>query len=699
MPYSQSWLEDSTSIRGILIELTVKTISTGVETPVYLSNIGYVTADSSISYLPIISGGVQFTENLPVGGQPAISFGDIAINNSTGELDVWLDYTKYIWANRAIQIYLGDPSWICQNLTEVHTQFEKIFDGVIADVDSVDRNTLNIKIRDKLDRLNVPLTDVKLGVIGTWGAGQSNIDTIRPVIFGEVFNFTPLLIDPSQLEYMFCKDASSYNFTTNVLIPPAGWSVTQPATTTTPTYACDFTFSGAAGTTVTSTGSWSTPYVEAVNGSNGTNGEFRDLIELYLASGTAPTAPTSVQYTFTGNVLGTVTGGTAGWSMTQPATTTTPTYITKSLAATTTPGTAVTLTTWSSPVVVAQNGTSDNSVFVATVYQQSASAPATPAATASELIIELRDNGVPIYTHNGTTAVLSSGATVTLNTGRFKLTTNLVGTLTASAQGVNNSINLTTGALVTGTYVNNIANLIALITTQYGVNKLTAGELDLTNLQAFSTANTQSVGILVQDTSSVLNVCQQLANSIGAQVFMNRKGKLQLLRIGSNTTDAVVNITEDHIINQSLSISNRTIVVASKTVAFNKNWTVQKDLLSSIYPEDKSNFNTEHYTKTALNQAVQTNYKLPATDVEEKIDSLLLVQAEADTEATRLNTLYTIPRTIYKFTGTAGLLSLKLGQGVTLTHRRFNLTSATAGQVVTLSPNWLTSTIDVEVLV
>ena len=54
----------------------------------------------------------------------------------------------------------------------------------------------------------------------------------------------------------------------------------------------------------------------------------------------------------------------------------------------------------------------------------------------------------------------------------------------------------------------------------------------------------------MQDTSSVLSVCQQLANSIGAQVFMNRNGKLQLLRIGSNTSDAVVNITQDHIINQ-----------------------------------------------------------------------------------------------------------------------------------------------------
>lgn len=523
MSYSQSWLEDSNSIRGILIELTVKNIITATEEQLYLSNIGYVTADSSISYLPVISGGVQFTENLPIDGQPTISFGDIAINNSAGELDVWLDYTKYIWANRAIQIYLGDPSWICQNLTEVHTRFEKIFDGVIADVDSIDRNTLNIKIRDKLDRLNVALTDVKLGTNGTWGTGQTNQDTIRPIIFGEVFNFSPLLINPAQLEYMFCKDTS-------------------------------------------------------------------------------------------------------------------------------------------------------------------------------ELLIEVRDNGRPLYTSNGTTVVLASGATVNLNTGTFTLTSNLAGTLTASAQGVNKSINLTTGALVTGTYVNNIANLIALITTEYGKNKLTASELDLVNLQAFSTANTQSVGILVQDSSSVLSVCQQLANSIGAQIFMNRKGKLQLLRIGSPTADTVVNITEDNILNQSLTISNRTTVIASKTINYGKNWTIQENLLTAIYPEDKANFATDYHTKTTVNTTVRDNYKLSEDSID-RIDTLLLIDTEANAESSRLNALYSVPRTIYKFTGTPGLLSLKLGQAVTLTHPRFNLTTATAGQVLTLSPNWLTSTIDVEVLV
>ena len=180
--------------------------------------------------------------------------------------------------------------------------------------------------------------------------------------------------------------ASTYNFATNVLTPPAGWSVSQPATTTTPTYACDYTFSGAPGATVTGTGNWSTPYIEAVNGTNGAAGEYRDIIQLYLISATVPTAPTSVPYTFSTNAIGTQTGGTAGWSLTRPSATTTPTYVITALAASTTPAVAVTLTTWSTPVIAAQigtNGVSGTSVYVATVYLQSASLPSTPSATAS----------------------------------------------------------------------------------------------------------------------------------------------------------------------------------------------------------------------------------------------------------------------------------------------------------------------------
>lgn len=146
---------------------------------------------------------------------------------------------------------------------------------------------------------------------------------------------------------------SSYNFSTNTLVGPGnGWLTVQPSTTTVPTWACDYTFVGDPDSTVTGTGNWGPTYIEAVNG---TNGEYRDVIQLYLASESLPTRPDSVAYTFSGNTA-VVTGGTAGWSLTQPATTTVPTYITKSLATTSTPTLPVTLTTWTAPLIVAQNG-------------------------------------------------------------------------------------------------------------------------------------------------------------------------------------------------------------------------------------------------------------------------------------------------------------------------------------------------------
>jgi hypothetical protein len=189
--------------------------------------------------------------------------------------------------------------------------------------------------------LTTPITKTIVMVIASSGATGSS------VYVGTVYYQTAIApVAPT---------GGSYNFSTNVLTAPTLWSPTQPATTTTPTYACDFTFSGAPNTTVTAT-NWGTPYIEAVNGSPGNNGEYRDIIQLYLLSASAPTQPTSAQYTFTGNTIASITGGTAGWSLIQPSATTDAVYMTRALASTTTPGTAISLTSWSIPVIIAQIG-------------------------------------------------------------------------------------------------------------------------------------------------------------------------------------------------------------------------------------------------------------------------------------------------------------------------------------------------------
>lgn len=520
MALDQTWLEDEKSIFAVFAEIGVYDVVALAETTIYLSSTGYVTSDGSLSFNPIITGKVGYTESISTDGGVSLSYGDLEVLNTNGDYDDWLDSTKYVWVNRPITIYVGDPFYTTTDIADLRTNFITIFNGLIADIDSRNVNTINFKFRDKLEKLNCSLTEDKLGTYGTWAYQQNNQDAIKPIVFGEVHNLEPLLIDPSMLEYM-------------------------------------------------------------VN-----------------------------------------------------------------------------------------NGSTED-------------------------IIELRDNGVPIYT----TGVLLSGATVTLSTGKFILTHPLVGQITASVQGVKNSINLATGALVTGTYANNIANLIALITTQYGksTTRLTASDLDLTNLSAFAGSNNEYVGILISDKENVISVCQQLADSVGAQLYFNREGKLQLLKLGEPTPDASVNIYTRDMVEGSFSIRSRTDVVAATKIAYCKNWTVQSGLVTGIPEQHKDMFNTEWFTKTAVDSSIQSQYKLLADPTEKQ--TLLLTASQAQAEANRLNNYFKVPRTVYGFTGTSNLLSLKLGQEVVLYHHRFNLSGGKTGQVVSLSPSWLDKTVEVEVIV
>jgi hypothetical protein len=534
----QAWLEDPASIRGILVEATVLDIlgtygTAGTEVVIYLSNIGYTSSDATVTYLPYLTGNIQTTESLSIDNTLSMSFGDIQINNLNGELDSWLDSTKFIWVNRPIKVYLGDPRWSLLNLAAIQDTtngFEKVFDGIIGDIDSSSREYLNIKVRDKLERLNVPATDITLGTYGTWVNGQTNQDSIVPLIFGEVFNISPMLIDPSQLEY-------------------------------------------------------------------------------YINNG------------------------------------------------------------------------------------------------ATELVIEIRDNGAPIYTdstvYGNNQESRAQGVTIDLATGKFKLLKAPVGNITASLQGIKKSINLDTGALVTGTYVNNIANLIALLVTQYGPvgTRLTTSDVDWANFKAFSinSNNLQPTGTAITDRSNILVVCQSILASTNAQLFMSRKGLLQILQLGVYTSDTPVTITDNNILNHTLQISNRTEVVAATKIGYCKNHTPQTALALSLPAAHTTMFNEEWSTSTVTDTTVQTKYKLDISPVQK--DTNLLRASDASALATRLNDYFKVPKTVYSFVGTPALLSLKLGQQVTLVHNRFGLESGKTGQVISLSPNWQAGTINVEVII
>jgi hypothetical protein len=189
-----AWISNPQAVKCTLLEVQV--YDGTQEKTLYLSNCNYGTgpADtpSNTQYLPLLRNSVQFTESLSLEGEATLSYGDISLNNYNGELDYLLDY---VWTGRSVKIFMGDVS-------HFRNDFTIIFDGIVSDVSSSDTSSINIQLRDKLQRINNSIYDVILGDYGSKGAENSNRNEVKPLTFGEVTNITPLLIDDVLSEYM-----------------------------------------------------------------------------------------------------------------------------------------------------------------------------------------------------------------------------------------------------------------------------------------------------------------------------------------------------------------------------------------------------------------------------------------------------------------------------------------------------------------
>ncbi|QKY02817.1 hypothetical protein G3257_11560 [Janthinobacterium lividum] len=296
---------------------------------------------------------------------------------------------------------------------------------------------------------------------------------------------------------------------------------------------------------------------------------------------------------------------------------------------------------------------------------------------AVESSFEVRTNGKPIA--------------VALNdlAGRFNLTTDPFSTtITVSVQGDNGA-----------GYAPRIAPLVQRIATAYGKasDRFTVADLDLENLAAFDAAHPQLVGLYVADRTNQAQAIQQLAASVGAQAIMSRTGQLRLVQIALPAAGMPVEIGPEHMRLDSLRPVQRLPVVAAVKIGFDKNWTVQTNLTTSIPPAHADLYATEWLTETAVDEAVRARYRL--TDDPPQIDTCLKTNEDARAEASRRLALNKVQRTIYEFDGESEMMMLELGQPVVLRDDRFGLQGGVSGVVVLLSPQWLTGRVTVGVLV
>ena len=487
----KAWLRSPSAIRTVLVEVVARI--SGTETTLYLSSRNYVTAaadtPASTAYQACISGGVTTSEALNLDGSPSISWGDIEISNAGGDRDAWLDY---VWANRAVNVYAGDPTW-------PRADFRLVFSGVVDDIASRQRDVLNLRLRDKLERLNAPVTETVLG------GSTDNKTRLLPVTLGEVHNIEPLLVNPATLVYQY------------------------------------------------------------------------------------------------------------------------------------------------------HDGT-----------------------TTAERLIEVRDNGAPITTY-----------TTSLSAGTFTLTSAPVGQITCDVQGAKPS----------GTYRNDVGRLVQYLVQNYGpsATRFSSGDLDATQLAAFVTACPQAVGLYLSDRANVLAVCQQLAESVGAQVVCTSTGLLRLVRLDLPASGTATSVTAADMVAGSLQISERPAVKATASIGYARNATPQGSGLAAGLPASSASaLGQEWINVTSTDSTTATTYKLDAQPVQ--ADTLLIDAAEAAAEAARRRDLWKTQRAIYTATYQPDLLLTELGDTWTLTHARLGLSAGKTGLVVKIDRDWLKGRATVGVL-
>ena len=176
----RDWLDSPNNLKCILADIGYYS---GSEQTMRLSTRGYY--DGSNEYIPIIIGGVSFAESLSADLTVSISYGTLELENTGGTYD---NFLTYIWKRRPINLYIGDVSW-------PKSDFTLIFSGLVENLVSSGESNLQLTLVDKLEQLNESITTRTLKDLVGYTAQNTQEEKLLPVLFGEVFNLSPILVD------------------------------------------------------------------------------------------------------------------------------------------------------------------------------------------------------------------------------------------------------------------------------------------------------------------------------------------------------------------------------------------------------------------------------------------------------------------------------------------------------------------------
>lgn len=221
-----------------------------------------------------------------------------------------------------------------------------------------------------------------------------------------------------------------------------------------------------------------------------------------------------------------------------------------------------------------------------------------------------------------------------------------------------------------GGYVSTVAGIVRRIVATYG--PLTAADLDTASFTALDAANSATVGLFAADQRTILDVLDELVNSIGAFYGFDRNGKFEVgLFVAPSGGPAAATFGPVEIL--EIEALPTELPVWRQRVGYERNWTVQSsDSLAGSVTEARKAFLAEEVRlAVAANETVKTKFLL-ALDPE-PLHTLLADQAAAQSEANRLLALYGQRREMYRVTVKTQPYKLELGDQIALDYTRFGL--------------------------
>lgn len=269
-------------------------------------------------------------------------------------------------------------------------------------------------------------------------------------------------------------------------------------------------------------------------------------------------------------------------------------------------------------------------------------------------------------------AVYAGGVSVSftadLPNGEFTLAAAATGEVTADIKG---------DASGSG-YIDTVGAIFQRIVTTR--TPLSSGDIDSSSFSAFAALCTQVVGVYVESRSNVLQVLDQLAQSVGAWYGIGRDGKLKIGRLDAPTGSPVLDLVVDDVEQGGLSVRRRILPTATVRLNYKKNWSPNSAPASSVSDGVRAALAAESLTVSDTDASVKTTYLMAQEPDAEA--TLLVAQAAASAEATRRLTIRKVLRYVYEVKCFTAPQSVEIGQLVRLTHPRFGFAAGKLAVIV-----------------